>query len=162
MSRLTSGFFVRTRLTQDIDPIKMFWHIYQLCRKCKALKKDFKNVTAQCISKKDHDNATLQCECWHKAAVDVKEIKKQKCDTKDKTKEITKHKNNCIKVFGVCKKLEDKAVELVHTCMHDHSNHLINQTSAEELNAHHSKEAEKVFLETKKMLEAELKANSMK
>jgi len=27
------------------------------------------------------------------------------------------------------KKTEDAAIELIHTCMHDHSNELINQTA---------------------------------
>ena len=75
-------------------------------------------------------NATLQCDCWARAAKDVLIIKKLKCETKDKQKIVTKHKNDCIKAFGVCKKMEDEAIELIHTCMHDHSNELINQTAA--------------------------------
>lgn len=55
---------------------------------------------------------------------------------------MTKHKNNCIKAFGVCKKLEDAAIELIHTCMHDHSNELIGM-SAESLHANAEKEAKK-------------------
>ena len=53
-----------------------------------------------------------------------------KCETKEAQKAVTKHKNNCIKAFGVCKKLEDAAIELIHICMHDHSNELINMTAA--------------------------------
>ena len=98
-----------------------------LCRKYKT---DFINVSKECQSAKDMKNATLQCDCWARAAKDVLLIKKLKCETKDKQKIVTKHKNDCIKAFGVCKKMEDEAIELIHTCMHDHSNELINQTAA--------------------------------
>merc|ERR1712168_1667231 len=49
---------------------------------CETYKNDFKVVSAECISTKDQTNGTLQCECWAKAAKDVKEIKALKCDTK--------------------------------------------------------------------------------
>jgi len=97
---------------------------------CEALKADFKKISRECVSAKDQANATLQCECWGRAYADVVKIKKLKCETKEAQKAVTKHKNNCIKAFGVCKKLEDAAIELIHICMHDHSNELINMTAA--------------------------------
>eukprot|EP00092_Neocalanus_flemingeri_P007628 GFUD01008232.1.p1 GENE.GFUD01008232.1~~GFUD01008232.1.p1 ORF type:complete len:404 (-),score=96.54 GFUD01008232.1:108-1319(-) len=98
-----------------------------LCRKLKA---DFQNVTAECFDNtQKKKNATVQCECWGRAAVDVARIKKEKCNTKSQQVFVTNHKKDCVAAFIVCKKLEDAAVELVHTCMHDHSNHLINQTA---------------------------------
>jgi len=101
---------------------------------CRAYKKDFINVSKECQSAKDQANATLQCDCWARAAKDVIEIKKLKCETKEKQKFITKHKNDCIKAFGSCKRMEDDAIELIHKCMHDHSNEFIGQT-AESLHA---------------------------
>jgi len=101
---------------------------------CRAYKQDFINVSKECQSAKDQANATLQCDCWARAAKDVIEIKKLKCETKEKQKFITKHKNNCIKAFGKCKGMEDDAIELIHKCMHDHSNEFIGQT-AESLHA---------------------------
>ena len=97
---------------------------------CEALKNDFKNVSKECVSAKDQANATLQCECWQRARNDVEKIKENNCETKAAQKAVTNHKNGCIKAFGVCKKLEDAAVELIHTCMHDHSNQLIGMSSA--------------------------------
>merc|ERR1712142_135917 len=98
--------------------------------KCRLLKSDFINVSKECVSAKDQANATLQCECWAKAAKDMGDIKKLKCETKKKQKLVTEHKNQCIKAFGKCKKMEDEAIELIHICMHDHSNDFINQTAA--------------------------------
>jgi len=111
---------------------------------CQKYKNDFINVSKECISKKDQTNATLQCDCWSRAAKDVAIIKKLKCETKKNQKIVTAHKNACIKVFGTCKKLEDAAVELIHTCMHDHSNEFINQT-AESLNEAAEKAGRKEF-----------------
>merc|ERR1712002_1030902 len=96
---------------------------------CRAYKKDFINVSKECQSAKDQANATLQCDCWARAAKDVIEIKKLKCETKEKQKFITKHKNKCIKAFGSCRRMEDDAIELIHKCMHDHSNEFIGQTA---------------------------------
>merc|ERR1712123_183306 len=96
---------------------------------CRTYKTDFIKVSKECQSSKDQANATLQCDCWARAAKDVTEIKKLKCETKDKQKFVTKHKNDCIKAFGNCKKMEDDAIDLIHKCMHDHSNDFINQTA---------------------------------
>jgi len=97
-----------------------------LCRNYKA---DFIKVSKECQSAKDQANATLQCDCWARAAKDVLEIKKLKCETKSKQKFVTQHKNDCIKAFGVCKRMEDDAIDLIHKCMHDHSNQFIGQTA---------------------------------
>merc|ERR1711936_891190 len=74
-------------------------------------------------------NATEICECWNKAAEDVETIKAKKCDTKKKQVAITKQKNFCKKVFKNCKDMEDHSIHLTWHCMHDHSMHLLNQTS---------------------------------
>merc|ERR1712037_1055982 len=62
-------------------------------------------------------NATEICECWDQAATDVEAIKAKKCDTKKK------------QVFKNCKDMEDHSIHLTWHCMHDHSMHLLNQTS---------------------------------
>merc|ERR1712142_1174945 len=67
---------------------------------CRAYKADFIKVSKECQSAKDQANATLQCDCWARAAKDVTEIKKLKCETKEK-----------------------------HKFMHDHSNEFIGQTA---------------------------------
>jgi len=74
-------------------------------------------------------NATEICECWDQAATDVETIKAKKCDTKKKQVAITKQKNFCKKVFKNCKDMEDHSIHLTWHCMHDHSMHLLNQTS---------------------------------
>merc|ERR1719309_905945 len=73
---------------------------------CRKYKKDFIKVSKECVSAKDQANTTLQCECWAKAAKDVKIIKTLKCETKSQQKLVTQHKNSCIKAFGTCKKME--------------------------------------------------------
>ena len=95
---------------------------------CRKYREDFIKVSKECQSTKDQANATLQCDCWARAAKDVTEIKKLKCETKSKQKFVTKHKNDCIKAFGECKRMEDDAINLIHKCMHDHSNQFIGQT----------------------------------
>merc|ERR1712142_1236333 len=113
-----------------------------LCTKYKA---DFINVSKECMSSRDQEDAKLQCDCWARAAKDVEKIKKLECETKDKQNFVTKHKNSCIKAFGRCKKMEDDAIELIHRCMHDHSNKFINQT-ARGLNAEAKRASKERFL----------------
>ena len=45
--------------------------------------------------------------------------KKEGCTslTSQTAKNVKKAKNKCLSAFGVCKKAEDAAVELIHTCM---------------------------------------------
>jgi len=95
---------------------------------CRTYKADFINVSKECQSTKDQANATLQCDCWARAAKDVLEIKKLKCETSSKQKFVTQHKNICIKAFGACKRMEDDAIDLIHKCVHDHANKFIGQT----------------------------------
>ena len=95
---------------------------------CSKYKTDFMNVSKECVSMKSMNDADLQCACWARAAKDVEKIKKLNCETKSKQAFVTKHKNDCIKAFGKCKKMEDDAIELIHRCMHDHANKFINQT----------------------------------
>jgi len=115
-------------ITLKNDTYKEDEHAEKLTE-CRKYKKDFIKVSKECVSAKDQANATLQCECWAKAAKDVKIIKTLKCETKSQQKLVTQHKNSCIKAFGTCKKMEDAAIELIHVCMHDHSNEFINQTA---------------------------------
>lgn len=62
-------------------------------------------------------NGTAACACWVKAAIGIKIAKAQGCSATDTSKLVKASKNKCIKAFGVCKKAEDAAVGLIHTCM---------------------------------------------
>ena len=37
--------------------------------------------------------------------------------TSQTAKDVKKAKNKCLSAFGVCKKAEDSAVQLIHTCV---------------------------------------------
>eukprot|EP00090_Calanus_glacialis_P047515 TRINITY_DN990_c0_g1_i2.p1 TRINITY_DN990_c0_g1~~TRINITY_DN990_c0_g1_i2.p1 ORF type:complete len:437 (-),score=117.37 TRINITY_DN990_c0_g1_i2:2838-4148(-) len=62
-------------------------------------------------------NGTLACECWSKAAMGIVIAKKNNCAATDTSKSVKAAKNKCITAFSVCKKAEDSAVGLIHTCM---------------------------------------------
>jgi hypothetical protein len=62
-------------------------------------------------------NGTLACECWSKAVIGITLAKKNNCAAKDTATAVEKAKNKCIAAFSVCKKAEDSAVGLIHTCM---------------------------------------------
>ena len=74
------------------------------------------------------ESVTDQCKCWQNQSILVGRIKQFNCLAKATQKLVTAHKNECIKVFGVCKKKEDATVEAVYSCMNDHSMGFINQT----------------------------------
>merc|ERR1712037_444696 len=59
------------------------------------------------------------CNCWEKAAIGITIAKEAGC-TKESSKQakaVKKQKEKCIKAFSKCKKAEDAAVALIHTCM---------------------------------------------
>jgi len=74
------------------------------------------------------DSVTDQCKCWANQSILVGRIKQFNCLAKSTQKLVTAHKNECIKVFGTCKKKEDATVEAVYSCMNDHSMGFINQS----------------------------------
>ena len=74
------------------------------------------------------ESVTDQCKCWQNQSILVGRIKQFNCLAKATQKLVTAHKNECIKVFGVCKKKEDATVEAVYSCMNDRSMGFINQT----------------------------------
>ena len=84
---------------------------------CNKTMEDYRTLSASCINLKDSSNSTKQCACWAKAKTAMDDIRKLKCTTKDKQKEITQKKKACVAVFSKCKKMEDSSVELVYKCM---------------------------------------------
>merc|ERR1711936_1197288 len=71
------------------------------------------------------------CNCWEKAAIGITIAKAEGCTKKGKeqAQAVKKQKNKCIAAFSTCKKAEDAAVALIHTCMSGEVN--TNASSAE-------------------------------
>jgi len=77
-----------------------------------------KDTSNTCRTEKQFlTNATGACECWSKAAIGIALAKKNNCAATDTAKSVKKAKNKCVAAFSVCKKAEDSAVGLIHTCM---------------------------------------------
>ena len=47
----------------------------------------------------------------------ITEAKKEGCSAEQTAKDVKAAKNRCFKAFSACKKAEDAAVGLIHTCM---------------------------------------------
>jgi len=62
-------------------------------------------------------NGTAACSCWAKAAIGITLARSAGCSATDTSKQVKAQKNKCIKAFGDCKKAEDEAVGLIHTCL---------------------------------------------
>merc|ERR1711970_1541063 len=62
-------------------------------------------------------NGTAACSCWSKAAIGIKIAKEAGCSASDTAKQVKAAKKKCVDAFSVCKKAEDAAVSLIHTCM---------------------------------------------
>merc|ERR1711936_123874 len=71
------------------------------------------------------------CNCWEKAAIGITIAKEEGCTKygQQTAKAVTKQKEKCLNAFKVCKKAEDSAVKLIHTCMSGEVN--TNASSAE-------------------------------
>merc|ERR1711892_824493 len=77
-----------------------------------------KTASDDCRTNKDYlANGTAACSCWFKAAIGIKIAKKAGCSASDTSKQVKAAKNKCIAAFSKCKKAEDAAVALIHTCM---------------------------------------------
>merc|ERR1712226_1709314 len=65
------------------------------------------------------NNGSAACNCWEKAAIGITIAKAEGCTKKGKkqSQAVKKQKNKCIAAFSTCKKAEDAAVALIHTCM---------------------------------------------
>merc|ERR1711892_422610 len=96
---------------------------------CNASMEEFRNFTKTCMTNDMKNDATTQCACWAEGKTKMDAIKAQKCSINKEKKEVTAEKKKCVKVFTVCKKMEDASIQLIHTCMADHSMKLINQTA---------------------------------
>jgi len=77
------------------------------------------------------NNGSAACNCWEKAAIGIVIAKKEGCTKKsgEQAKAVKKQKKKCIDAFSACKKAEDAAVALIHTCMSGEVN--TNASSAE-------------------------------
>merc|ERR1712088_1264026 len=77
------------------------------------------------------NNGSAACNCWEKAAIGITIAKAEGCTKKGKeqAQAVKKQKNKCIAAFSTCKKAEDAAVSLIHTCMSGEVN--TNASSAE-------------------------------
>jgi len=77
-----------------------------------------KTAANDCRTNKDYiSNGTAACSCWAKAAIGITEAKKEGCSAEQTAKDVKAAKNRCFKAFSACKKAEDAAVGLIHTCM---------------------------------------------
>merc|ERR1712106_764233 len=77
-----------------------------------------KTASDDCRTNKDYlANGTAACSCWFKAAIGIKIARKAGCSASDTSKQVKAAKNKCIAAFSKCKKAEDAAVALIHTCM---------------------------------------------
>jgi len=86
--------------------------------KCAEIYNISKMTSDTCRTNKDFlTNGTMACECWSKAAIGIVLAKKNNCAAKDTATAVKKAKNKCISAFSACKKAEDSAVGLIHTCM---------------------------------------------
>merc|ERR1712203_1069362 len=77
------------------------------------------------------NNGSAACNCWEKAAIGITIAKAEGCTKKGKeqAQAVKKQKNKCIAAYSTCKKAEDAAVALIHTCMSGEVN--TNASSAE-------------------------------
>merc|ERR1712032_305263 len=100
---------------------------------CQNMKQDAIANNKRCQSLTE--DVAAQCACWINQTIVIDRIKKFKCQAKSTQKLVTQHKNECINTFKECKKKEDKSVESVYYCMHDHSMSFINQTTESLANA---------------------------
>jgi len=100
---------------------------------CQDMKQDAIANNKRCQSLTE--DVAAQCACWINQTIVIDRIKKFKCQAKSTQKLVTQHKNECINTFKECKKKEDKSVESVYYCMHDHSMSFINQTTESLANA---------------------------
>jgi len=78
-------------------------------------------------------NGSAACNCWEKAAIGITIAKEKGCTTagKKQAQAVKANKTKCLKAFGVCKKAEDAAIALIHTCMSGEVN--TNASSSEKL-----------------------------
>jgi len=78
-------------------------------------------------------NGSAACNCWEKAAIGITIAKDKGCTKagKKQAQAVKANKTKCLKAFGVCKKAEDAAIALIHTCMSGEVN--TNASSSEKL-----------------------------
>merc|ERR1719318_228710 len=98
-------------------------------KECNSSLEEFRTFTKTCMTNAMKTDATGQCNCWAEAKTKMDAIKDLKCSINNEKKKVTEEKRKCIDTFIKCKKMEDESINLIHTCMDDHSMHIINQTA---------------------------------
>jgi len=89
-----------------------------LFKNCEFVFNKSKIAADDCRTNKAYTNDGVQaCSCWSKAVIGVTEAKKYNCKATDTSKQVKAAKNKCVAAFSICKKAEDAAVALIHTCM---------------------------------------------
>jgi len=86
----------------------------------KSPTKNQKNFSDDCRGNKIYvEDGSLACLCWEKAAYGIVVAKEKGCTkaSTESAKAVKKQKTACLKAFSKCKKAEDAAIALVHTCM---------------------------------------------
>jgi len=99
-------------------------------KECNSSLEEYRKFTKTCLTDAMKKNATGQCNCWAEAKAKMDAIKVLKCSINKEKKKVTEEKKNCVSTFIKCKKMEDESINLIYTCMSDHSMHIINQTAA--------------------------------
>jgi hypothetical protein len=93
-----------------------------------------KIASDDCRSNSNYTNdGAAACNCWEKAAIGITIAKEANCtvESKKQAQAVKKQKTQCIKAFSVCKKAEDAAVALIHTCMSGEVNTNASSTEKE-------------------------------
>ena len=99
-------------------------------KKCNSSMEEYRTFTKTCMTEAMKNDATGQCDCWAEAKTKMDAIRVLKCSINKEKKKVTADKKMCVETFIKCKKMEDESINLIYTCMNDHSMHIINQTAA--------------------------------
>jgi len=78
-----------------------------------------KAAGTDCRTNSDYrNNRTAACDCWEKAAAGIEYAKKKGCISlaSNTAKKVKEAKNKCLTAFAICKKAEDSANSLIHSC----------------------------------------------
>jgi hypothetical protein len=85
---------------------------------CAGIYNKSKTAANDCRTNKAYtSNGTAACDCWSKAAIGITIARSEGCKADSTAKAVKAAKNKCVAAFSVCKKAEDAAVGLIHTCM---------------------------------------------
>ena len=82
---------------------------------CTALTEEFVEEAGKCLMKSmEEDSAAEGCNCWNNMRQLTEDI--GSCKIKTEMDKIKNQVKSCTKAFGVCRKLEDAAVDSLSSC----------------------------------------------